>query len=85
MRSGREFLRATAVGVVVAAAGPSTAQEGRCHTVETTDQLVFDPDSLTISPGDTVVRENVGAIGHSVTAHEEDIPAEYGGAYGEDG
>lgn len=77
MRSRREFLRATtAAGVVVAAAGPSTAQEGRRHTVDMTDQLVFDPDSLTISPGDTVVWENVGAIGHSVTAYEEDIPAE---------
>jgi plastocyanin len=39
-----------------------------------TDQLVFDPDSLTIAPGDTVVFENVGNAGHSVTAYEDDIP-----------
>jgi plastocyanin len=44
-----------------------------------TDGLVFDPESLTIAPGDTVVWENVGAVGHSVTAYEGEIPedAEY--------
>jgi len=47
---------------------------GVTHTVDMTDQLVFDPDSLTIAPGDTVVWENVGTIGHSVTAYEEDLP-----------
>jgi plastocyanin len=41
-----------------------------------TDQLVFDPESLTIAPGDTIVWENVGAVGHSVTAYEEEIPGE---------
>jgi plastocyanin len=39
-----------------------------------TDSLVFDPDSLTIAPGDTVVFENVGSVGHSVTAYEDSIP-----------
>jgi plastocyanin len=39
-----------------------------------TDGLVFDPDSLTIAPGDTVVFENVGGVGHSVTAYEDSIP-----------
>lgn len=48
-------------------------------TVEMTDDLVFDPEELTVSVGDTVTWENVGSIGHSVTAYEEDIPegAEY--------
>lgn len=41
-----------------------------------TDDLVFDPDEYTIAPGDTVVWENVGTIGHSVTAYENEIPAE---------
>jgi len=41
-----------------------------------TDELVFAPDSITVAPGDTVVWENVGSIGHSVTAYEENIPAE---------
>jgi plastocyanin len=39
-----------------------------------TDQLVFDPDDLTVAPGDTVVWENVGNVGHSVTAYEADLP-----------
>jgi plastocyanin len=44
-----------------------------------TDGLVFDPDELTIAPGDTVVWETVGTVGHSVTAYEDEIPddAEY--------
>lgn len=48
-------------------------------TVDMTDELVFDPDSVTISSGDTVVWENVGGVGHSVTAYEDEIPdgAEY--------
>lgn len=75
-RTRRGFLRAAAsAGVLAGAAGTSTAQAGQ-HTVDMTDQLVFDPDSTTIAPGDTVVWENVGAIGHSVTAYEDDIPAE---------
>jgi len=52
---------------------------GATHTVDMTDGLVFDPDSLTIAPGDTVVWENGGAVGHSVTAYEDELPddAEY--------
>jgi len=52
---------------------------GETHTVEMTDGLMYDPDSLTVAPGDTVVWENVGDQGHSVTAYEDSIPdaAEY--------
>ncbi len=39
-----------------------------------TDELVFVPDSTTVEPGTTVVWENVGEIGHTVTAYEDDIP-----------
>jgi plastocyanin len=78
--SRRGFVR-TAGGMTAlsAAAGTATAQEGQRHTVDMTDELVFDPDEITVAPGDTVVWENVGSIGHSVTAYEEDIPddAEY--------
>ncbi|MDX1747359.1 MAG: plastocyanin/azurin family copper-binding protein, partial [Halobacteriales archaeon] len=59
-------------------AGTATAGEGggggETHTVDMTDQLVFEPEDITIEPGDTVVWENVGAVGHSVTAYEEEIP-----------
>jgi plastocyanin len=49
------------------------------HTVDMTDDLVFDPEDITIAPGDTVVWENVGETGHTVTAYEDEIPddAEY--------
>mgnify|MGYP006278715413 CR=1 FL=1 len=49
---------------------------GTTHTVDMTDGLVFDPDEITVAVGDTVVWENVGSVGHSVTAYEDDIPAE---------
>jgi plastocyanin len=44
-----------------------------------TDELDFDPEQITIGVGDTVVWENVGSVGHSVTAYEDEIPdgAEY--------
>ncbi|MFC4356527.1 plastocyanin/azurin family copper-binding protein [Halobium salinum] len=82
----REFLRAgTAVGVSVGvgvasgATAPVVAQEATEHLVEMTDGLVFDPDSLTVAPGDTVVWRTVGSVGHSVTAYADGIPedAEY--------
>jgi plastocyanin len=57
-------------------AAGETPAGGTTHTVDMTDGLVFDPDSLTIAPGDTVVWENVGSVGHSVTAYEENIPSE---------
>jgi len=47
---------------------------GTTHTVDMTDQLVFDPADIKIEVGDTVVWENVGTVGHSVTAYEDNIP-----------
>jgi plastocyanin len=88
--SRRGFLRAAAGATAVAGASGSAAAasegetsgeggEATTHTVDMTNGLVFEPDSLTIAPGDTVVFENVGSVGHSVTAYEENIPegAEY--------
>ncbi|GAA0246690.1 plastocyanin/azurin family copper-binding protein [Haladaptatus pallidirubidus] len=44
-----------------------------------TDRLVFEPESVTVAPGTTVVWDNVGSVGHSITAYEDEIPedAEY--------
>jgi plastocyanin len=83
----RSLLRSAAGGTVAAVgAGSAAAQEetetgtgtpaggGETHVVDMTDELIFDPDSITIAPGDTVVWENVGQIGHSITAYEEDQP-----------
>jgi plastocyanin len=79
----RTFLRgvtAGTVGTVAAGVGARTAtaqdEGGTTHTVDMTDGLVFDPDELTIAPGDTVRWVNVGDVGHSVTAYEEEIPAD---------
>jgi plastocyanin len=41
-----------------------------------TDDLLFVPETLTVSVGDTVTWENVGSIGHSVTAYGGEIPAD---------
>ena len=83
--SRRQLVR-SAVGVATAGAvgrvgaqetDPGTANDaGRRHTVSMTDQLVFDPADLTIAPGDVIVWENVGQVGHSVTAYADDIPTE---------
>lgn len=74
----RSLLRsATGASVAAATAGTAAAQEeGTTHVVDMTDDLIFDPDSITIAPGDTVVWENVGEIGHSVTAYEAEQPEE---------
>ncbi|MFB6137350.1 MAG: plastocyanin/azurin family copper-binding protein [Halobacteriaceae archaeon] len=49
---------------------------GNGNTVDMTDQLVFDPDSLTVSVGDTVTWENTSSLGHTVTAYGDKIPEE---------
>ncbi|MDY6818679.1 MAG: plastocyanin/azurin family copper-binding protein [Halobacteriales archaeon] len=81
--SRRTFLRSAVGGAAIAGAtGQASAQEtesggsggGTTHTVEMTDQLVYDPEEITIAPGDTVVWKNVGSVGHSVTAYEDKIP-----------
>ncbi|WP_158057565.1 plastocyanin/azurin family copper-binding protein [Halorussus halophilus] len=80
--SRREFLR-TAGGATgaatAAAAGAETATAQQQTTIDMTDSLVFDPDETTVTPGTTVTWENVGSVGHSVTAYEDEIPdgAEY--------
>jgi plastocyanin len=73
--SRRDFLTGTGAAALSAGAtGAAGAQQTR--TIEMTDSLVFNPDDATVPPGTTVVWENVGGIGHSVTAYEEDIPAD---------
>ena len=71
MRAGSGVLAAT---VAAGTAGQAAAQGGQTHTVDMTDELVFDPEEITIATGDTVVWDNVGNIGHSVTAYEDGIP-----------
>lgn len=85
--SRREFLW-TASGVAATAAVSSSEASAQDQvTIDMTDGLIFDPDSTTIAPGTTVVWENVGTVGHSVTAYEDEIPedAEYFASGGFDG
>jgi len=78
---------AVAAGATTSASGVAGAQEddgddgggGQTVTVEMTDGLNFEPGEVSVTPGTTVVWENTGSIGHSVTAYEANIPddAEY--------
>ncbi|NHX36157.1 MULTISPECIES: plastocyanin/azurin family copper-binding protein [Halolamina] len=49
------------------------------NTVDMTDELTFEPKQIEVEAGTTVTWENVGSIGHSATAYEDEIPdgAEY--------
>ena len=44
------------------------------RTVDMTDELKFDPETLTITVGDTVDWVTTGAVAHSVTAYEDELP-----------
>ena len=41
-----------------------------------TDQLTFDPETVTIATGGTVTWTNDSGVGHTVTAYEDDIPSD---------
>jgi plastocyanin len=43
-------------------------------SVEMNDELKFVPSKIEVSAGTTVTWENVGSIGHTVTAYEDKIP-----------
>lgn len=79
----RKFSALTALGLTASLAGCSgNGGDGSGDggtTVEMRDELVFDPDSVTVGVGETVTWENVGSVGHTVTAYSDEIPenAEY--------
>lgn len=41
-----------------------------------TDDLTFEPATITVSVGETVTWENVGTTGHTVTAFGDEVPTE---------
>lgn len=43
-------------------------------TVDMTDDLGFAPKRIEVKAGTTVTWKNVGSIGHTVTAYEDEIP-----------
>ena len=44
-------------------------------TVDMTDELTFEPMRIQVSSGTTVTWENVGTIGHTVTAYDDGLPS----------
>lgn len=89
-RAGRASVAvATASVAGCASGGAGAGGDDGDNTVDMNDDLDFVPKTLSVSVGDTVTWENVGSVGHSVTAYEGEIPddAAYfasGGFDGED-
>jgi plastocyanin len=54
--------------------GGSDGEWTETSTVDMTDELTFAPRRIRVSAGTTVTWENVGNIGHTVTAYEDNIP-----------
>jgi plastocyanin len=78
----RTLLRRGGSALAVAVAGCSGGGDDDTPAgslVEATDELLFDPVTLTVEVGATVTWENVGSVAHTVTAYESRIPpdAEY--------
>lgn len=59
--------------------GGSSGEWTETSTVEMNDELAYAPKRVQVEAGTTVTFENVGSIGHTVTAYEDEIPddAEY--------
>jgi plastocyanin len=43
-------------------------------TVNMTDQLTYSPKKIEVEAGTTVTWRNVGSVGHTVTAYEDELP-----------
>ncbi|NHX38598.1 MULTISPECIES: plastocyanin/azurin family copper-binding protein [Haloarcula] len=54
--------------------GGSESEWVETSTVEMTDELAYEPKKIQVESGTTVTFENVGSIGHTVTAYEDKIP-----------
>lgn len=57
-----------------APAGDDDGDDAGDRTVQMTNALTFDPATLSVAPGTTVVFDNVGSLDHSVTAYEDELP-----------
>ncbi|GAA0284697.1 plastocyanin/azurin family copper-binding protein [Halobacterium noricense] len=54
--------------------GGSGEEWTQTSTVEMTDELVYEPERIEVEAGTTVTWETTGAVGHTVTAYEDNIP-----------
>jgi len=93
-RVTRRRVLATSTATLAAIAGCSAPSDegdggdgGDETTVAMTGDFAFDPGTVEVAVGDTVVWENEGGGDHSVTASEDDIPddADYFASGGFDG
>ena len=81
-RKGRRQFLKSASGVVITGvlagcaddSGGGNGEKG--NVIKMNDDLKFVPDTFEVAVGETVTWENVGSIGHSVTAYEDEIPEE---------
>ena len=60
--------------IVAAADAPPSTVSAQTHVVEMNDAMVYDPNVITIAPGDVVEWINVGQMGHSITTYENELP-----------
>jgi plastocyanin len=70
---------ALAIGSTAGCLGDGTADGTSGTTVEMTDELVFEPETVRISTSDTIQWRNTGSVEHTVTAREKELPK--GAAY----
>ena len=80
-RKGRRQFLQSAGGLVIAGslAGCTDDSGGdgeEENIIEMNDDLEFVPDTFEVAVGEAVTWENVGSVGHSVTAYEDEIPEE---------
>jgi len=64
----------SASSIVAAADAPPSTVSAQTHVVEMNDAMVYDPDVITIAPGDVVEWINVGQMGHSITTYGNELP-----------
>ncbi len=65
--AGGGVLAAAAVPLLAACGGGGSAAGGQSFTVNMTDGLKFEPDSLTVPKGATVTWKNTGSLVHTAT------------------
>ncbi|MDS0221262.1 plastocyanin/azurin family copper-binding protein [Haloarcula sp. S1AR25-5A] len=64
----------TATETAESSDGGSGSEWTETSTVEMTDGLAYEPKKIQVEAGTTITFENVGSIGHTVTAYEDKIP-----------
>lgn len=72
--SRRTVLRSMGSTLAVGLAGCLNNSPPMSRTVEMTDNLTYEPESVSIAQGGTVTWENVGSADHTVTAYQNEIP-----------